>query len=347
MSFQPSVPSYLRDKKGEWRPPNEAKCVEAFTVTPRNFREQPNVQKLLSLNTWGAYTPKLAPSPGDWLALGSPGEDDRVGQTFKTFCNFMKPLWPNSEQRTITLVPVGPVDPNLMEIIREYTQIFFFGMDVDIEEELDISRIRLRPRRELPQLKTGHVYPHLQNYRRGDQFCVLGVTMRDLYPDENWNFVYGEAQIHNKIGLFSLCRHVDEWWKFRNYNQIKISNFGETEFTDFLLRSLETVAHEIGHLFGMYHCVYFECMMNGVNNDEERDRSPVILCPICQRKLAAAINKELNCFKPIERCRQLIEFFKKYDCVRQVNTLQNVLDICESNEALSDQQSVSRKLKTN
>jgi len=248
----------------------------------------------------------------------------------------MKECFPNGNQRVITLVPVGAIDEDFMEIIREYTKIFFFGMEVEIAEQLDVTQFRLRPRLCLPQLKTVDVFPSLHNYRRDDQYCVLGVTMYDLYPQDNWNFVYGEVEISEKVGLFSMCRHVDKWWNYNSYSEIQISDFDETAYKDFLLLSLDTVAHEIGHIFGLMHCIYFQCMMNGVNNEEERDRSPAILCPICQKKLAAAINLELKCYKPIVRCYQLIEFFKKYGGVRQVEILQSVIDMVENYETQSE-----------
>lgn len=228
----------------------------------------------------------------------------------------------------ITLVPVGTVDRDFMEIIQEYARIFFC-MEVEIGEEIDTSIFKLRQTDELPQLKTGDVFKHLKQYKRPDQFCILGVTMKDLYPYENFNFCYGEAQILNKLGLFSFCRHVPRWWNFSSYDDIELYSFAGVYCKKFLKRSLETVAHEIGHLFGITHCVYFECMMNGVNHDEERDRSPGVLCPICQRKLAAGVNKELNCYDPIERCMNLIDFFEKHGLTEQVEILQNVLCISQ------------------
>jgi len=29
--------------------------------------------------------------------------------------------------------------------------------------------------------------------------------------------------------------------------------------------------HEIGHMFGLKHCVYYECLMNGIMSVEEQD----------------------------------------------------------------------------
>ena len=43
--------------------------------------------------------------------------------------------------------------------------------------------------------------------------------------------------------------------------------------------------HEIGHMFGINHCTYYECMMNGSMSGEESDTRPSWLCVICLKKL--------------------------------------------------------------
>ncbi|XP_045155773.1 archaemetzincin-2 [Echinops telfairi] len=53
--------------------------------------------------------------------------------------------------------------------------------------------------------------------------------------------------------------------------------------------STATLTHEIGHIFGMRHCQWLSCLMQGSNHLEEADRRPPHLCPICLRKLQSAI----------------------------------------------------------
>jgi len=43
--------------------------------------------------------------------------------------------------------------------------------------------------------------------------------------------------------------------------------------------------HETGHMFGIRHCIAFECGMNGSNHAGERDGQPFEFCPECQPKL--------------------------------------------------------------
>ena len=52
-----------------------------------------------------------------------------------------------------------------------------------------------------------------------DAFCVAAITMCDLYPKEEWNFVFGLANHGGNCGVYSMARYL--------------SNFGETETTEY------------------------------------------------------------------------------------------------------------------
>ena len=61
----------------------------------------------------------------------------------------------------------------------------------------------------------------------------------------------------------------------------------DTEHRELLRRCFRLISHEMCHVLGLRHCIYYSCLMNGVNNDEEMDRTPLHLCPICLRKLCS------------------------------------------------------------
>ncbi len=62
------------------------------------------------------------------------------------------------------------------------------------------------------------------------------------------------------------------------------------------------MVHETGHMFGMTHCTYYECTMNGFNGYNEQVLMERYLCPICLRKLKSVIG-----FKVLERYQRLKE----------------------------------------
>lgn len=47
----------------------------------------------------------------------------------------------------------------------------------------------------IPVLYLGDLLQFLWNKKPKDAFCIVGITMIDLYPRESWNFVFGQASL--------------------------------------------------------------------------------------------------------------------------------------------------------
>merc|ERR1712098_1018077 len=84
------------------------------------------------------------------------------------------------------------------------------------------------------------------------------------------------------------------------------------DYKVFLKRCCQVLVHELGHLFGLEHCIHFECVMNGADSLVEGDRAPMHLCPICLRKLDYGINKSMKCFDAMSRYSQMAKFYEKH-----------------------------------
>lgn len=52
-----------------------------------------------------------------------------------------------------------------------------------------------------------------------------------------------------------------------------------------LARALKVVTHEVMHAFGMSHCPYFNCVMQGMNHQREYETVFLDVCPVCLHKL--------------------------------------------------------------
>ncbi|KAH7136119.1 hypothetical protein B0J11DRAFT_597456 [Dendryphion nanum] len=59
-------------------------------------------------------------------------------------------------------------------------------------------------------------------------------------------------------------------------------------------RVAKTVSHEVGHCWGMAHCVFFACVMQGTAGVEEDERQPPYLCCGCEGKVAWGVVGELG-----------------------------------------------------
>lgn len=122
-----------------------------------------------------------------------------------------------------------------------------------------------------------------------DGFAFVAMTMFDLYPNPEWNFVFGEANPAQGTGVFSFARYHP----FFGHNGSKQRSDGgdDAEIAVlFLRRCLSVLVHELGHLFYIAHCVFWECNMNGSNHLEESNSRPLHLCPMDLRKVCCVTN---------------------------------------------------------
>ena len=79
-------------------------------------------------------------------------------------------------------------------------------------------------------------------------------------------------------------------------------------------RSCKLLVHEINHLLGIDHCIYFDCCMNGSGHLSEDFRQPMNLCPVDLHKLQTLVG-----FDVLERYKKLLEFYEKHDMKEEKN----------------------------
>ncbi len=66
----------------------------------------------------------------------------------------------------------------------------------------------------------------------------------------------------------------------------------------FLRRMLGAVAHDVGHVLGMAHCVFYRCAMNGAASADELDGRPLLFCPVCEEKIGVALGPPPDASEP-------------------------------------------------
>ncbi len=74
------------------------------------------------------------------------------------------------------------------------------------------------------------------------------------------------------------------------------------------------LAHETSHMFGLAHCTFFNCLMNGSNHLAESDRRPLHLCPVCLRKLQWSVGFDVReRYRALERVARAEGFADEAD----------------------------------
>ncbi|KAH8668106.1 hypothetical protein BGZ60DRAFT_408603 [Tricladium varicosporioides] len=74
-----------------------------------------------------------------------------------------------------------------------------------------------------------------------------------------------------------------------------------------LARVCRTASHELGHCFGIDHCVYYACSMQGTASIIEDARQPPYLCPVDLAKVLKATGADIE-----ERYEALLGFCEKH-----------------------------------
>jgi archaemetzincin len=255
-----------------------------------------------------SFDPIPKPGTSDWLAV-----QHEPGQTFDEF-KASRPNHPTQDRHVIYLQPLGDFAPKRsppLDKLRDFAEAFF-AMEVKSLPAVPIDTAKFT-RRENPlthnrQVLTGDVLNFLRTRFPSDAFCIIAVTMEDLYPEKSWNFVFGQASLRERVGVYSFARYDPAF-----YCEPRAADYA----TLLLRRSCKVLAHETGHMFGLAHCTFFNCLMNGSNHLGESDRRPLHLCPACLRKLQSSTG-----FDALDRYRA-IGFIDEADWLhRRIATLQ-------------------------
>jgi archaemetzincin len=249
----------------------------------------PDFAKLLPLHT------KLGkPQPGEWL-----DKHVELGQTFQQYVH-CHPVRADKAHRVIYIQPLGEFNPSekrIVDLTAEFMEAYF-QLSVKIREGLSLDLVPQTARRTLgasrsEQILTTYVLNEVLKPRLPkNAVAMIAFTAADLWPGEGWNYVFGQASLGDRVGVWSIHRYGDP-------------GADDEAFQRCLLRTLKTASHETGHMFSMTHCTFYECNMCGSNHLAEADRRPLELCPHCLAKLCYATEA-----KPAKRFQQLIEFYK-------------------------------------
>jgi archaemetzincin len=253
---------------------------------------------------------KLAiPKDGDWLK-----QHEEKDQSFEQYIS-KKPVTVTKDRNVIYLQPIGifsKTEDKMLVLTAEYIG-YFFGLKTVLLEPIsvdDFPRDKKRTLFETEQLDAGYIiHTILPSKIPDDGIVIMGLTAWDLYPNPDWNFVFGLASYSKRTAVTSMFRFEDYDFRDGNYSLC-------------LNRLIKTSAHEISHMFTVPHCVHGECLMNGANHIVELDGQPNALCSVCLAKLSWNLD-----FDNVRRMKKMISFCKKHQLDTDAVILQKQYEI--------------------
>jgi archaemetzincin len=101
---------------------------------------------------------------------------------------------------------------------------------------------------------------------------VLILTSLDLFVPA-LTYIFGEAQLGGKHSIVSACRLHEEFYSGMS-NEILL-----------IERTLKEVFHELGHNFGLKHCMNWDCVMHSSPGIEEVDIKGKFYCKNCRKAI--------------------------------------------------------------
>lgn len=272
----PFAPALSRHGYVVWRSVQGKWAESQLSDTDLKLQQQTDAVKPL-------HRPVSKPKPGDWRAT--------VIQPAQSFAQYVvsQPVQPSEQRDVIYVQPLGAFSEEQFQIVElsaEFLSIYFDcpcrllpSADADL---VPADARRIHPGNGEEQfLSTWVQSEFLKPQLPADAAVCIALTATDLWPGGQYNFVFGQASLKDRTGVWSMARYGDP-------------SIGPAEFQECLRRTLKTASHETGHMFSMQHCEYYECNMSGSGSLEESDRYPLYLCPVCLAKLQWSVKPHLQ-----------------------------------------------------
>lgn len=168
----------------------------------------------------------------------------------------------------IVLIPVGKIDKEIMEILKNnlskvFNKQVFIGGEMS-EPDYAFNRKRNQ------YLSTAILNLLTEQEEFAEYEKILGIVDHDLYVPE-LNFVFGEAG--RKMAVISLTRLRQEFYGLPEDKSL------------FYRRTLTEAVHELAHTYGLGHCSNPRCVMFFSNTLMDTDRKGSEFCLKCKTHL--------------------------------------------------------------
>jgi archaemetzincin len=170
---------------------------------------------------------------------------------------------------TIYIVPFGKADTKTVETLCRPLERTF-GLKTMIRNQEPVPREAYNTTRG--QYLSTAFLDALRRKHPGDASKALAVADVDLYVPR-LNFIFGEAEKPGRVAVISLTRLRPEYYGQPADKQL----FSE--------RMIKEAIHELGHTFGLWHCLNPVCVMFFSNSLPDTDRKGSEFCARCARQL--------------------------------------------------------------
>lgn len=169
----------------------------------------------------------------------------------------------------ISLVSFGYFDQKILEKISEDIQneyslpVWLRRGNLDLGEFYDSARRQYNGTLLLKRVD--------ESFSQGNE-KTIGLFSVDLFIPI-LTYIFGQAYLNGRTGIASVYRLNSELYGLKPDNILLHQRFRKE------------ILHEIGHLFGLIHCLEANCVMRSSTYVEDIDQKSQSLCLSCKEKL--------------------------------------------------------------
>lgn len=195
----------------------------------------------------------------------------------------------------IKIISIGKIKEEILEYLKEKL-MEKFGMKVEIGEFLENPDYAYNPKRK--QYSSEAILKNIISRKIADEVILgivdvdlytLGIVDVDLYTPGlkstligGLKSIFGIAAPLAKVAIVSLTRLREEFYRLpKNKNLFKE-------------RVLKASIHELGHIFGLGHCLNPKCVMYFCNTLADIDQKNSSFCFNCQNFLSKNERRKNN-----------------------------------------------------
>ena len=170
----------------------------------------------------------------------------------------------------INIVPVRFPDVILLSKIQNTLESVFKSNINILNINLELKKFYSDERKQYYSTQILSEVIKLTPENKDNLMILTGV---DLYVPV-LTYIFGEAQLKGKYSIVSIRRLHEEFYT------------GESNDELLFEQTIKEILHELGHNFGLLHCLDWDCVMHASNDVEEVDIKGSFYCKSCYESIS-------------------------------------------------------------
>lgn len=172
-------------------------------------------------------------------------------------------------EQNILLISYGQFEKKFLEkIAMDVVREFLFQVDID-ESHIDLSKF-YDPLRH--QYDGNRLLKEIDSTYSSQLIKKVGLFRVDLFIPI-FTYIFGQAAFKGSTGIASIYRLRNEHYGIKKDEALLLNRFSKV------------VIHELGHTFGLIHCLIPTCVMRSSTYVEDIDQKSHNLCIRCRNKI--------------------------------------------------------------